>query len=122
MTTFVNLTPHPITVIRADSGDRVQIPASGRVARVVSKNESSETVYIDGIAITYTNPGNTSIEGIPDPQADTIYIVSGIVLNALRSQNHSRRDVVSPGTGPKDGAIRDEQGNITAITRFIGIL
>jgi hypothetical protein len=30
-----------------------------------------------------------------------------------------RPDVFSPGTGPRDGAIRDKQGRITGVTRLI---
>lgn len=68
MTTFVNLTPHAIVL-----NDGTTFPPSGTVARVeqhyapFGKNE---------IAVTYFG----SIENLPDPAFDTIYITSLIVM------------------------------------------
>ncbi|RME25645.1 MAG: hypothetical protein D6800_07370, partial [Candidatus Zixiibacteriota bacterium] len=53
------------------------------------------------------------VEGLPDPQDGTVYLVSSMVLSAVRG----RRDVVAPDTGPT--AIRDETGRITAVTRLV---
>jgi len=54
------------------------------------------------------------IDGLPDPQDGIIYVVSTIV-----AQRAMRADVLSPGTGPSDGCIRDEQGQIAGVTRLI---
>jgi hypothetical protein len=45
-----------------------------------------------------------------------MYIVSGMVLSALYG---TRPDVLAPGTGPNDGAIRDASGRIVAVTRLV---
>jgi hypothetical protein len=53
------------------------------------------------------------VEGLPDPVAGVVYIVSGRVLSELAG---SRPDVVSPDTGPD--AIR-ENGQIKAVRGFV---
>jgi glyoxylate utilization-related uncharacterized protein len=109
---IVNLTPHKITVITEDE-DRnpyvYEFLPSGTVARV----SSTQTVVkqIENIPIVKTQFGE--VEGLPDPQPDTIYIVSSLVAQALSGK---RDDVVSPDTGPT--AYRDEEGRITAVRRF----
>ena len=107
---FVNLTPHAVTV-RLGSGDRVFEP-SGQVARVAVS--SVQTEDIDGIPIFSQTFGE--IEGLPDPQEGTIYIVSLVVRQA--AQKLGRTDVVSPDTSPQ-GAIRDDQGRIIAVRGFV---
>jgi hypothetical protein len=47
-----------------------------------------------------------------------VFVVSLLVASALQSANVFRHDVVCPGTGPQDGAVRDEQGRILAVTRL----
>jgi hypothetical protein len=66
-----------------------------------------------------------SIENLPEPDGEHVYIVSMAVRIAA-----GRPDVVSPGTGPNDGTIREpdvlpdgspnpNKGKIVAVTRFI---
>lgn len=119
MSNFVNLTPHPITF--KFNNESITFQPSGKVARIISNGASQHDVVTDGIIISYVNPGIESLVDLPEPQDNTFYIVSSLVLNYLRSIGSHRKDVVAPGTGPKDGAIRDEKGNIVAITKFIGI-
>lgn len=99
----------------------VTFPPSGKVARIVSRDSHQQDTVIENIIISYINPGIESIVDLPEPQENTYYIVSSLVLNHLRSTGSKRKDVIAPGTGPKDGAIRDEKGNVIAITKFIGI-
>jgi len=54
-----------------------------------------------------------------DPEPGLVYIVSAMVGAALREAGVSRPDVLCPGTGPQDGAIRDPEGRIQAVTRLI---
>jgi hypothetical protein len=65
-------------------------------------------------------------EGLPDPESGTLYIVSAL----LASRVPQREDVVYPGTGPNDGAIRypatlpdgsphPQAGQVQAVTRLI---
>lgn len=107
MTKFVNLTPHDLT-IRVNGKDIV-IPKSGTVARVsVNQDVVGD---IDGIPLVANRYGD--VVELPDPQPDTVYIVSSMVLAAVKD----RSDVVAPDTGPT--AIRDDSGRIVAVTRLV---
>jgi hypothetical protein len=107
---IVNLTPHTIN-IQLPSGDPVEIPCAG-LARV-SSQAGSPLSDINGIP-RYGAPVWGQVDGLPDPVLGTIYVVSALV--AARSP---RGDVYSPGTGPSDGVIRNDQGQIVAITRLV---
>ena len=58
-----------------------------------------------------------AVEGLPDPQPDTIYLVSALI--AGRPEVAGRDDVFVPGTGPKDGTVRDANGQVYAVTRIV---
>jgi hypothetical protein len=59
------------------------------------------------------------VTGLPAPQAGMFFIVSGMVGAALAGRG--RADVFVPGTGPNDGALRNEQGHIIAVTRLVQV-
>lgn len=112
---LINLTPHAI-VLYPDNDPLPQIiPATSPAARV-------ET--LPGVCILpksalgvplYSMPGFGAVQNLPEPQSDTMYIVSLVV-----AQNASHRsDLIVPGTGPADNAVRDADGRILGITRFI---
>ena len=107
MKTIVNLTPHTINVMVGE--EEVTFESAG-VARVDSK--SVELDAVNGIPTQKNIFGE--VYDLPEEKPDTYYIVSGIVLSALPE----RRDLLSPATGPKDAAVRDEAGRIVAVTRF----
>jgi len=113
-TILINLTPHAITLRAADGADTV-IPPSGTVARVSSTPGALEAVA--GIPVPVAGMQTFGgVEGLPEPTPGTLFIVSAMVLAALRG---SRPDVVGPGTGPNDGAVRNEKGHIAAVTRLV---
>ncbi len=113
--TILNLTPHAIT-LRAPDGSDTTIPPSGTVARVQMTEGRVETIR--GFpCLVATSPTYDAIDGLPGPVPGTIYVVSGRVLTALAGQG--RTDVYGPGTGPTDGAIRDDVGRIIAVTRIV---
>jgi len=115
MSVFVNLTPHPV-VIRRPDGSEFTIAPSGNVARVESFEECLHDM--EGIPVIRRRWGDvqpgTSIE------PGKIYIVSSLVLNALEGK-HSQwlPSMVAPDTGPT--AIRDEKGQILAVTRLVRV-
>lgn len=88
-----NLTPHNIIV-----GER-EFPSVG-LARV-SQTDVPTGEVVDGIEIR--RPVFGQVEGLPELQADTIYIVSALVKAACPE----RGDLFSPG-----GFVRDEAGRI----------
>lgn len=109
---LVNLTPHPI-VLR--SGEvNVTVPPSGTVARVSST--PGQVLPIEGVPVpVHASPAWGALEGLPEPVPGTLFIVSALV--AARCAH--RGDVVCPGTGPADWAVRDDAGRIIAVTRLV---
>ena len=111
---FVNLTPHEV-VILSQNGENVvmRVPPSGTVARVSTKSEI--ICEVGGVPVRKVTYGD--IEGLPEPKGDTIYIVSTIVLLALKEKGIHRNDVVSPDTNI-DSVIRDPQGRVIGVKYF----
>ena len=98
MIKIINLTPH-ILNIEDEDGNIIAVPASGQVARLSESREISR--YINRIPVYRTVFGK--VDGLPEPELNTIYIVSMLV----KQQVQYRYDVLYPGE-----AIRDESGNI----------
>jgi hypothetical protein len=87
---FVNLTKHPVKV-----GGKL-VPPSGDVARVVLERKLMGK--LDNAEVPVYKLGRLSegaIVGIPDPENETIYIVSAMVRIALTEQGIERSDVQS---------------------------
>ena len=113
---IVNLTPHPIVLVGAN-GNRWTFPSSG-VCRVTSN--AGALTDVAGIPVPVAGATTFgAIEGLPAPVDGVVFIVSGMVASALVSSGVSRPDVLVPGTGPNDGAVRDEQGRIVGVTRLV---
>lgn len=120
---FMNLTEHAIVVKRAGQSD-LTIQPQGALARVASKPGKLVEVTEEGVEI-WSAPEYGEVEGLPAARPNTTYIVSGEVANRV-----VRPDVVRPGTGPHDGAVREpanlpdgkpnpRKGQITAVTRLV---
>lgn len=84
---WINLTPHIIRLCRGQKVVKTFWPC-GIVARVKTNVKLVDT--IDNIPI-YQRTNSKTIY-LPRPKANTVYIVSSIVLNA----NAKRTDLVSP--------------------------
>ena len=101
---IVNLTPHALNLMpEGPDGPTVTIPPSGIVARCATSRVQVGTVTVDSIAIPVNRTQFGAVTGLPDPQPDTIYIVSAVVAQAVPD----RSDVFIV-----DDAVRDEQGRI----------
>lgn len=66
-----------------------------------------------GLLIPLQRRSTGAVTGLPDPQPDTLLIVSSMVLDAAKG----RVDLIAPDTGAT--AIRDDAGRIVAVTRFV---
>lgn len=102
---FINLTPHAIQLVYQDPDldhESIDIiPASGILARCdVIKEEVGTAGPVPVYNMTYG-----PVQGLPEPQADTAYIVSSVVAQSLAG---SRDDVLVP-----IDFVRDDQGQIT---------
>ncbi len=102
---LVNLTPHAINICD-DSGAIIRtIPASGQQARCAVS--TSPRFEIGNLKFVSTVFG--AVTGLPEPQTDTMYIVSLLVKQAV---SH-RADVCSPGE-----MVRDTDGEIIGCKNF----
>lgn len=110
---FVNLTPHEV-VVDVD-GQRLSLASQGN-CRVAVKQILESTLEVDNLRIPFYNNEYGKIEGLPDYQTDIIYVVSLMVINALKAEGVIRHDIVSPDSGPT--AIRVD-GKIVAVRGFI---
>ena len=133
---FVNLTPHGIAVeveVEVMDHDTVHLPnltvINGRhfgpfallrvppepvSARVSTVEEVVGLSNAGGLIVTVSKHTFGKIEGLPEPKPDTIFVVSGMVRDALEG----RQDVLAPDTGKT--AVRNQQGQVTYVTRLRG--
>lgn len=101
---IVNLTPHKIVLMpEGPDGPTITIQSSGIVARCATNRVQVDTINIKGVSIPINRTQFGAVEGLPDPQPDTIFIVSSVVAQAVPE----RDDVFIV-----DDTVRDEQGRI----------
>ena len=104
MKNIINLTPHSVNII-SDNGNVITFEPSGTVARCSQK--TVVTGNINNIPLTKTSFGD--VIDLPNPQSDTIFIVSRLVINACPD----RGDLVVP-----NDIVRDDSGNIIGCKSF----
>jgi hypothetical protein len=122
-TKIVNLTPHPVRIRLEDGSTYSSYPAG--LARVSSTSVALGALEIESphgdkimrVPVFATHFG--TVEGLPDPVEGTIYVTSALVAEA--ATRAGRTDVFAPGTGPNDGAIRDESQRVEAVTRLVRV-
>ena len=85
---IVNLTPHAVTVLGANMELIAKIESSGNAR---SKQESSPIGLLDNIPLFETHYG-APID-LPDPEEDTILIVSKITADAAREAGRNLDDL-----------------------------
>ena len=101
---IVNLTPHVLNLMPAGpDGPIATIPPSGQVARCAVDRVQVDTVTVDGVSVPVNQTQFGTVFDLPDPQPDTIYVVSALVAQAVPD----RQDVFIV-----DDAVRDDQGRI----------
>ena len=103
---LINLTPHDIHVM--ENGEIQTYPASGQQARVSVTQE--KLTEINGVPVY--RPVYGEVTGLPEPQNDTMYIVSMLV----RSAAPNRTDLISPDSGAT--AVR-ENGQIKYVVGWL---
>jgi len=117
MTTLTNLTPHALTLRNPETGVETVIPPSGTVARWATVDFERVLETVPGVPVPVASaPVFGGAEGLPEPTPGTLFIVSSLVLQALKG---SRPDVLGPGTGPNDNAVRNDKGHVVAVTRLV---
>ena len=97
---IINVTPHAIVL-----NDGTRFEPSGTVARV-------GVAYSPFVGL-FTSQVFGEVQDLPEEAADTVYIVSAMVLSAT-----SRQDVIAPATG-HPGTVRNEKGHIVSVPGFV---
>jgi hypothetical protein len=101
---IINLTPHALQLMPSGpTGPVVTIPPSGLVARCATSRVQVGTVTVDGISVPVNQTRFGQVSDLPDPQPDTIFVVSALVAQAVPG----RQDVFIV-----DDTVRDDQGRI----------
>jgi hypothetical protein len=101
---IVNLTPHALNLMpEGPDGPVVTIPPSGQVARCAVDRVQVDTVTVDGISVPVNQTWFGEVSDLPEPQPDTIFVVSTLVAQAVPDY----QDVFIV-----DDVVRDEQGRI----------
>jgi len=101
---IVNLTPHILELMpEGPDGPKVTIPPSGQVARCNVYRVQVDTVTVDGTDIPVNRTLFGEVTGLPDPQPDTIFVVSVLVAKAVPYR---------PDVFIVDDTFRDEQGRV----------
>lgn len=99
MTKIINCTPHAITFFDGNNSVLATVEPSGTIARAAQTRERVSKV--NGIVVNQCSYG--AVTGLPDPQPETIYLVSVLTAQACRDRN----DVFIT-----DDAVRNESGQI----------
>ena len=97
---LVNLTPHVVTLVTPEG--ELTIPPSGTLARVAEVATPRGVITVDGVEIPIVAKRFGQIENLPEPQPDTIFIVSALVAQAAWSMG--RTDVACPGDPVRNDA------------------
>jgi len=114
---IINLTPHALGVYDAEGKNLIAtIPSSGMV-RVNTSAVEAGVVEIDGNSVPVVETTYGTVDGLPAAKEGTIYVVSVLVIAALKAANIDRSDVVSPDTG-SGSVVRDGEGKILGVKRF----
>lgn len=91
---IVNLVPHDVVFVDDENSVICTVSPSGMLARVAAQTKVIGS--INGIPVTSTEYGD--VVGLPDPEEDTIYIVSSMVAK----QVPDRKDVFIPNESIRD--------------------
>jgi hypothetical protein len=99
---IVNLTPHPLTVHDAN-GQPVTFPKAANPARVAM--DTTQVGLVGAVGVQLFKSIRTefgAVEGLPEPDGETFYIVSALVFAAAPN----RYDLIVPADQQRDGAGR----------------
>ncbi len=99
---LVNLTPHPI-VLEVAAGS-VTIPPSGKIARLIARDESADVFTFEQVAIPVVRQASGEVADLPASRPDTVFIVSRIVAERCPD----RADLFFP-----TDLLRDASGRVT---------
>ena len=96
---LVNLTPHKIAIYASTQDDKpsIVLDSTGRIARVASWATEVDHEVGKQFNIPVHRAEFGQVVGLPEFGDDTAYVVSGMVLDALKHIVPPRPDVFAPG-------------------------
>ena len=96
---IVNLTPHKIVIFAsADAAEpSVVVEPSGQVARVSATTSPKASALSAEYGFPTVRTVFGEVTGLPDRWDGVVYIVSGMVLDAVGKSQPDRQDVYAPG-------------------------
>ena len=97
----INCTPHDVNLVTTKGN--ITFPKSGIIPRLTESQKKINSVNSNGIEIDIMEKSFLKPEGLPEPQENTIFIVSALVAGACKN----RDDLVVP-----NDTVRDDQGRI----------
>lgn len=95
----INLTPHDLVLLNEANETVKVIPPDGRLPRVIPGGETPVD-SVEGFPVWETTPGQ--LDGLPDPDGDTMYVVSQVVVDWCNA-NAPRKDLLVPYKVVRDG-------------------
>lgn len=101
---IINLTPHPIIILDEKGHKIVTFPTSDIIARVESDRRHVANLNVRGVKVPITKIKSGDVYDMPEPQEDTIYIVSTMTARGLPD----RQDLYIA-----DGIVKDEYSGRT---------
>ncbi len=101
--TIRNLTPHAINLLNDNNEVIITIEPSGIIARAAQTKELVEELCIYGMTIPVYESTFGKVENLPEPEEDTIFVVSALTAQACKGRN----DIYIT-----DNPVRDDQGRI----------
>jgi len=107
---IVNLTPHIIKISNLENLDIIEVEPSGTVCRVDVYQTEVDRLF--GYIPIMQNRYGELID-LPNPEENTIFLVSSLVLSRIEHRN----DVYAPDTGPT--AVRNATGHIVSVIRLV---
>lgn len=108
--TIVNLTPHALSVIDSDNKIVASIPSTG-LARATQTDRPVGMVQTGGVQIPLVETVFGAVEGLPEPDGETMYVVSLITAQAAIASGRGGSDLLYPSGVP----VRDANGQILGV-------
>ena len=94
-----NLTPHKIVVYASAHATKptIVIEPTGVVARVSAMMTEVDHRVADVLRIPVSRAEFGNVVGLPEPTEGIVYVVSGMVLDAMHRADPTRTDLLAPG-------------------------
>ena len=126
---LINLTPHPVVWVGEEDSQRVELPPSGKIARVGTKESPAGELLLEGDFVAPLITREWGAVELPTPESlgvenpeGVFLVVSSLVGEAIKAQGLPPEwrgaIVVAPDTGPQS-AVRDADGRIIGVKRFV---